>query len=87
MAALTRSEKGSVIVTRDERVEVAASPVEHVVDATGAGDLYASGFLYGLAQGAPLERCADMGSIAAGEIISHIGARPRVSLGDLVAGQ
>ncbi len=87
MAALTRSAKGSVIMTREDRIEVAASPVAHVVDATGAGDLYASGFLYGLAHGAPLERCAYMGGVAAGEIISHIGARPRVSLGDLVAGQ
>ncbi len=86
MAALTRSEKGSVIVTREERIEVPAAPVEQVVDATGAGDLYAAGFLHGLAHGASLGRCAEMGSLAAGEIISHIGARPRVSLADLVAG-
>lgn len=87
MAALTRSEKGSVIVTNDERIEVPPSPVAQVVDATGAGDLYAAGFLHGLARGASLQRCAEMGSIAAGEIISHIGARPHVSLAELVGGQ
>ena len=76
-----------MIVTLDERIEVDASPIERVIDATGAGDLYASGFLHGLARGASLERCAQMGSIAAGEIISHIGARPHVSLAGLVAGQ
>ena len=87
MAALTRAAKGSVIVTSDERIEVSASPIERVVDATGAGDLYASGFLYGLARDASLEHCAELGSIAAGEIISHIGARPLVSLAELVTGQ
>ena len=84
MAAITRSAKGSVIMTPDERVDVPATFVETVVDATGAGDLYASGFLHGIANGAGLQRCAEMGSIAAGEIISHIGARPQASLASLI---
>jgi sugar/nucleoside kinase (ribokinase family) len=84
LCALTRSAKGSVVVRGDDVHVVAASAVEEVVDATGAGDLYASGFLHGLAIGATLDRCAEMGSLAAGEIISHVGARPHVSLADLV---
>lgn len=84
MAAITRSAKGSVVVTPDDTIVVPASFVEQVVDATGAGDLYASGFLHGIASGASLRRCAEMGSIAAGEIISHIGARPHVSLSSLI---
>ncbi len=84
MAAITRSAKGSVVVTPDDTIVVPASVVEQLVDATGAGDLYASGFLHGIATGASLQRCAEMGSIAAGEIISHIGARPHVSLSSLV---
>ena len=84
MAALTRSAKGSVVVTPEERIVIPASPVEQVVDATGAGDLYAAGFLHGLATGRSLDRCAQMGSLAAAEIISHIGARPLVSLVDLI---
>jgi len=84
LTAITRSAKGSVIVTPDERIDVPASEVASVVDATGAGDLYASGFLHGIATGASLKRCAEMGSIAAGEVISHIGARPHVSLASLI---
>jgi len=57
--------------------------VSKVVDATGAGDLYASGFLYGLTQGLPLSACGRLGSLAAAEVISHIGARPEVSLAGL----
>lgn len=83
-AALTRSARGSVIVRGDERIVVPAATVDEVVDATGAGDLYASGFLHGLANGADLARCAELGGIAAGEIISHIGARPQVALTSLI---
>jgi sugar/nucleoside kinase (ribokinase family) len=83
MAVLTRSEAGSVIVASGETIEVPADPVAKVVDATGAGDLYASGFLYGLTHGAPLEACGRLGSLAAAEVISHIGARPEISLRDL----
>lgn len=83
-AALTRSAAGSVVVQGSDKLTVPAAPVEKVVDATGAGDLYASGFLHGLARGASLERCAELAGIAAGEIISHIGARPRVALSSLI---
>ena len=76
MAVLTRSESGSVIVAAGETIEIAAEPVPEVVDVTGAGDLYAAGFLYGLTQGAPLPACGRLGSLAAAEVIGHIGARP-----------
>ena len=84
VSALTRSAAGSVVVTGDERITVPAVPVGHVVDVTGAGDLYAAGFLHGLAEGADLARCAELGGIAAAEIISHIGARPQVALSSLI---
>lgn len=85
IAALTRSEKGSVIVSGGETHHVAAEAVAKVVDTTGAGDLYAAGFLYGLTHGKSLPDSARMAGICAAEIISHIGARPAVSLKDLVA--
>jgi len=85
VAAVTRSEAGSVVLSAGERVDVPASPIDRLIDATGAGDLYASGFLYGLSAGASLPRCAQLGSIAAAEVITHLGARPLVSLRDLVA--
>ena len=80
MAVLTRSEAGSVIVAAGETIEIAAEKVPKVVDLTGAGDLYAAGFLYGLTHGAPLQACGRLGSLAAGEVIGHIGARPEISL-------
>jgi sugar/nucleoside kinase (ribokinase family) len=83
LAVLTRSEEGSVIVADGETVSVAPEPVREVVDVTGAGDLYASGFLYGLTRGAPLATCGRLGSLAAAEVIGHIGARPEVSLREL----
>ncbi len=83
LAALTRGPAGSVIVTPDEIITVAAQPVEAVVDTTGAGDLYAAGFLYGYANGHPLMRCGQLGGLAASEIISHIGARPEQKLNEL----
>lgn len=79
-AAVTRSEKGSVVVRGDERVEVGAYPVVKVIDTTGAGDQYAAGFLLGLARGLPLETCGKLGSLAAAEVIAHWGPRPQVSL-------
>lgn len=79
-AAVTRSERGSVVVQGDQRVEVAAFPVNKVVDTTGAGDQYAAGFLLGLARGWPLETCGKLGSLAAAEVIAHWGPRPQVSL-------
>lgn len=80
VAALTRSEKGSVVATPDGVLEVPAEPLDELVDTTGAGDLYASGFLYAYSQGAELESCARLGSIAAAEVISHLGARPEADL-------
>ncbi|HEX5365965.1 MAG TPA: adenosine kinase [Acidimicrobiales bacterium] len=83
VAAVTMGAKGSVVVSGPETYEVPAHPVE-VVDTTGAGDLYASGFLYGLTAGRPLAECGELGSLAAAEVISHLGARPEVSLASLV---
>ena len=84
IAALTRSEKGSVVIKGGETWEVPSAPVAKVVDTTGAGDLYASGFLYGFTRGKPLAECARLGGIAAAEIISHVGARPETPLKDLI---
>jgi sugar/nucleoside kinase (ribokinase family) len=84
IAVLTRSARGSVVVSDDEVHIVDAEPVEHVVDTTGAGDAFAAGFLFGLTRGLWLETCARLGAIVAAEVISHFGARPEVSLGDLV---
>jgi sugar/nucleoside kinase (ribokinase family) len=83
IAALTRSEKGSVVVTAAETHEVAAAPVAKLVDTTGAGDLYASGFLYGLTRGRDLAHCGRLGSLCAGEVIGHFGARPEAPLARL----
>ena len=84
ICALTRSEKGSVVVKGSETHAVPAAPVAKVVDTTGAGDLYASGFLFGFTRGKPLAECARLGGIAAAEIISHVGARPEQALKDLI---
>ncbi|MBT6205202.1 MAG: adenosine kinase, partial [Rhodospirillaceae bacterium] len=83
LAALTRSEKGSVAVSGSERVTVDAVTA-NVVDTTGAGDLYAAGFLYGYTQGTSLDRAARIGGLCAAEVISHLGARPRANLRTLV---
>jgi sugar/nucleoside kinase (ribokinase family) len=83
VAVLTRSEKGSMVVRGNETVEVQAYPVKQVMDVTGAGDLYASGFLYGFTRDFDLARCARLGGLAAAEVISHVGARPLVSLREL----
>jgi sugar/nucleoside kinase (ribokinase family) len=85
LAALTRSAKGSVLVSGTELHTVRAHPVETVVDTTGAGDLYAAGVLYGLSQGLDLPTCGRLGSLAAAEVIAHVGARPMVPLSDLAA--
>ncbi len=82
IAALTRSEAGCVIVKGDEVHVVEAHPVAQVIDVTGAGDLFASGFLYGFTRNLPLVRCARLGALAAAEVITHIGARPQISLND-----
>jgi fructokinase len=84
LAALTRSEAGSLILRGAETVEVAAEPTK-VVDTTGAGDAYAAGFLAGLTAGRPLPLCGRLGSIAAAEVISHYGARPEADMKRLAA--
>lgn len=84
IAVVTRSEHGSLVVTADAVHEVAAAPVSRVVDTTGAGDLFAAGFLFGLTRGRPLAECARIGGLAAAEVISHYGARPETRLADLL---
>jgi adenosine kinase len=83
LAAVTRSEKGSIVVDARHSCEAPAFPVARVVDTTGAGDMYAAGFLAGLAKGADYLTCARLGALAAAEIIQHVGARPLASLADL----
>lgn len=84
IAALTRSEKGSVVAANGEVHVIDAERVGQVVDTTGAGDLYAAGFLYGLTHGRDLATCARIGAIAAAEVIGHFGARPETPLDALV---
>ncbi len=83
LAAVTRSEKGSVVISNDAAVMVQAIPIDRLVDATGAGDLYAAGFLFGYAHRRALNECASLGSLAASEVISHMGPRPMQSLREL----
>jgi sugar/nucleoside kinase (ribokinase family) len=80
LAVVTRSEKGCVVIAGDETHAVAAFPVERIVDSTGAGDLFAAGFLFGLARGRDLATAARIGALAAAEVIQHVGARPQTSL-------
>ena len=75
IVVVTQGSKGATVVTNDGRINVPAQPVSNVIDTTGAGDLYAAGFLYGFTQGKPLKICAKYGTIAAGEVIQHMGAR------------
>ena len=83
LTAVTMGADGSVLITPDGFTRIAADPVARVVDKTGAGDLYAAGVLYGLACGYDLQRCGQLGSLAAEEVIGHVGPRPNTSLRDL----
>jgi len=80
LAAVTRSEKGCVVASKQEVKAVPAFPIEKLVDTTGAGDLFAAGFLFGLSRGFGHENAGRLGALAAAEVIQHIGARPKVSL-------
>lgn len=81
----TRSEKGAIAIAHGERAEVAAEPIDRVVDSTGAGDQFAAGFLSGYARGEDLQRCLKRGAIAAAEVISHYGPRPEADMQALMA--
>jgi len=80
VAAITRSAKGCTIVSADEVIDINGYPVSDLVDTTGAGDLFAAGFLHGYTQGLDLRTCGRMGNLAASEVITHMGARPDVNL-------
>lgn len=82
---VTRSEHGAIALADGERAQVSAQPVDAVVDTTGAGDLFAAGFLHGHAAGLPLARCLLQGAVCAAEVISHYGARPEANLSELLA--
>ncbi len=77
---VTRSERGAIAQRGEERAQVAAEPIERLVDTTGAGDLFAAGFLAGEARGLGLERSLKLGAICAAEVIQHYGARPETDL-------
>jgi sugar/nucleoside kinase (ribokinase family) len=83
LGIVTRSEKGCVVASKDGVVAVPAFPISKMVDTTGAGDLFAAGFLFGLVRGASHENAGRLGALAAAEVIQHIGARPQVSLKEL----
>jgi len=83
LGVVTRSEKGCMVVSVEDAVAAPAFPVDKVVDTTGAGDLFAAGFLYGLARNLAYKQCGELGALAAAEVIQHIGARPQVSLKEL----
>jgi sugar/nucleoside kinase (ribokinase family) len=87
LGVVTRSEKGCVVAAKDGVIAVPAFPIDKLVDTTGAGDLFAAGFLFGLARGASHADCGKLGALAAAEVIQHIGARPQVSLKDLAMKQ
>src|SRR3954471_5862505 len=80
LAVVTRSEKGCVVISRESNEAVGAAPIDRLVDATGAGDLFAAGFLTGLARDQDHRNCARLGALAAAEVIQHLGARPETSL-------
>jgi sugar/nucleoside kinase (ribokinase family) len=83
LCVVTRSEKGCVVASKDGVIAVPAAPIESIVDTTGAGDLFAAGFLFGHVRGLGFENAGKLGALAAAEVIQHIGARPQVSLKEL----
>lgn len=85
LAVVTRSKRGSTVVTPRELLEVPSLPVDPIVDATGAGDMYAAGFFYGITHGKSLEQSAEIATICAAEVIMHMGPRPQVRLATLLA--
>lgn len=87
LAVVTRSEKGCVVAAKDKVTAVPAFPVKQVVDTTGAGDLFAAGFLFGTVRGLTHEQSGQLGALAAAEVIQHIGARPQISLKALAQAQ
>ena len=82
--AVTRDKRGSVVINGDDVVHIEPEPVDQVVDATGAGDMYAAGFLYGFTRGMKIEDCGRLGSLSASEVITHVGPRPLVQLSSLI---
>lgn len=87
LSVITKGADGCVIVTREETLTLNAHPIDKLVDTTGAGDLFAAGFLFGLTNGHDLKSCARIASMAAAEVIQHIGPRPQVSLKDMLASE
>jgi fructokinase len=85
VAALTRSERGSLLLNGQTTVAIEPFRLGPLVDTTGAGDLYAAGFLYGHTRGESLERCGRLGSLCAGQVVTQLGPRSQVSLPELVA--
>lgn len=85
ITAITRGKMGSVIITHDETYTIEVNPIKKLVDTTGAGDMYAAGFLHGLTNGLDLQKCGRIGSIAGAEIVGHFGARPEVPLVGLIS--
>ncbi|MBV9430410.1 MAG: adenosine kinase, partial [Hyphomicrobiales bacterium] len=83
LGVVTRGPEGAMTVTREETVQVPAFRIERLVDTTGAGDLFAGGFLFGLAKNLPEKECLRLGALAAAEVIQHIGARPQQSLKEM----
>jgi sugar/nucleoside kinase (ribokinase family) len=82
--AVTRDKRGSVVINGHDLVHIEPEPVDRVVDATGAGDQYAAGFLYGFTRGMAIEHCGRLGSMSASEVITHVGPRPLVQLSTLI---
>jgi len=85
VAALTRSAEGSLVLSGEQSLPIAPFHLGDLVDTTGAGDLYAAGFLYGYTRGESLERCGRLGSLCAGQVVTQLGPRPLGSLQELVA--